>query len=125
MRRILAVFLLTACAVAQTAEKPKLSVNYSKAALRALITISQEQSANPDSLDVARIKTELVNAEVEVVSDEEKSSLESLKNAAEYHMLMLSVSSVTLDAKCIAEWKDALRARDINLPTICKLSKKG
>jgi hypothetical protein len=92
MRRTFAVLLFTACAVAQSGSKPKLTDSYAKAALKALIAvrnISVLESTSPESPDRQRASDALADAEVEATSKSDKESFDKLKLFIAIHDLRL------------------------------------
>lgn len=145
-RGVGAILLLTVCAGAQTSEKPKLSEEYAKTSLKALICISNR------SEDKA-LKEALTDAEVAASAPAEEASLQQLKFFSVLHSIRTQVFDATLDAAaashpgtpvpeayvnqaerksgiaadriCIAAWKIALRDRDAAQPDSCTTEKLG
>ena len=141
MKESVAILLLSACAVAQTSDKPMLSAGYAEAAVRVLAAISNEQSTDSVSSD-ALVRTELANARVAAVSQADKHSLVSLRFFEIVHFILLDQQhlrselyiareqkraddpELERDGKCIAAWRDALRARDSQRPPVCYTGNK-
>ena len=141
MKESVAILLLSACAVAQSGDKPMLSAGYAEAAVRVLAAISNEQSTDSVSSD-ALVRTELANARVVAMSKADRNSLVSLRFFEIVHFILLDQQrlrselyiageqrravdpELERDGKCIAAWRDALRARDSERPPVCYTGNK-
>ena len=128
---------ITAGASAQTSEKPKLSDDYAKAALKAVICIWNEHG----------VESAINDAEAASVSAVDEASLGRLKFFSVMHRLNAELFDATVELKpaqtdedlkrieretgverdreCVAAWKTALRAKESDTPKACDTPAKG
>jgi hypothetical protein len=135
MKRALAVLILTTCAAAQSSGKPKLSADYAKAALKAVVAIANQ----------THVEDALTDAEVAAASKTDEGNLKVLQVLALIHESHISTwgslreigkmsghtteadmetefkdSGMAADRGCIDALKASLRNRDAAQPKECK-----
>lgn len=146
MNRVIPILLLAASALAQSSDKPdkpKLSDDYAKTSLKALVCVSNGSGEKA-------LKDALTDAEVAASTPAEDANLHQLKYFAVLHSIrsqlfdsLLNTAAVqgtpsqtyvdqlehktgiAADRACIAAWKDALRSKEAAVPDLCSTEKLG